>query len=177
MSGAGFLGNISNFYSNQPDDGYEYASILGVLIATTSRGTVTLASADTSDPPIINPNWLDTESDQQLAVAAFKRIRQAFASEEMRPVVIGEEYYPGPQVQSDEEILDWIRNNMMTLWHPSCTCKMGRADDRMAVVDSRARVFGVNRLRVVDASAFPFLPPGHPQSTCCKSTPRRDGGC
>ncbi|KAL4760995.1 uncharacterized protein BDW70DRAFT_168304 [Aspergillus foveolatus] len=166
MSGAGFLGNISNFYSNQPDDGYEYASILGVLIATTSRGTVTLASADTSDPPIINPNWLDTESDQQLAIAAFKRIRQAFASEEMRPVVIGEEYYPGPQVQSDEEILDWIRNNLMTLWHPSCTCKMGRADDRMAVVDSRARVFGVKRLRVVDASAFPFLPPGHPQSTC-----------
>ncbi|KAL4737160.1 hypothetical protein BDV11DRAFT_206994 [Aspergillus similis] len=166
MAGAGFLGNISNFYSNQPDDGYEYASILGVLIATTSQGTITLASADTSDPPIINPNWLDTESDQQLAVAAFKRLRQAFASEEMRPVVVGEEYCPGPQVQSDEEILDWIRNNLMTLWHPSCTCKMGTADDRMAVVDSRARVFGVNRLRVVDASSFPFLPPGHPQSTC-----------
>ncbi|KAL5041283.1 hypothetical protein BDW71DRAFT_213187 [Aspergillus fruticulosus] len=166
MSGAGFLGNISNFYNNQPDDGYEYASILGVLIATTSEGTVTLASADMSDPPIINPNWLETESDQQLAVAAFKRIRQAFASEAMRPVVIGEEYYPGPQVQSDEDILDWIRNNVMTLWHPSRTCKMGTANDRMAVVDNRARVFGVNRLRVVDASSFPFLPPGHPQSTC-----------
>ncbi|KAL4993919.1 hypothetical protein BDV10DRAFT_199157 [Aspergillus recurvatus] len=166
MAGAGFLGNISNFYNNQPDDGYEYASILGVLIATTSQGTVTLASADTSDAPIINPNWLETESDQQLAVAAFKRIRQAFASEEMRPVVIGEEYYPGPQVQSDGEILDWIRDNVMTLWHPSRTCKMGTANDRMAVVDSRARVFGVNRLRVVDASSFPFLPPGHPQSTC-----------
>ncbi|KAL4975548.1 hypothetical protein BDW66DRAFT_167053 [Aspergillus desertorum] len=166
MAGAGFLGNISDFYNNQPDDGYEYASILAVLIATTSQGTVTLTSADTFDPPIINPNWLETQSDRELAVAAFKRIRQAFASEGMRPVVVGEEYFPGPQVQADEDILDWIRNNVMTLWHPSCTCKMGTANDKMAVVDSRARVFGVNRLRVVDASSFPFLPPGHPQSTC-----------
>ncbi|KAL4917368.1 hypothetical protein BDW62DRAFT_218176 [Aspergillus aurantiobrunneus] len=166
ISGAGFLGNLSNLLKDQPKDGYEYASILGVLIATTSQGTVMLSSADTSDAPIINPNWLETESDQQLAVALFKRIRQAFASEEMNPIVIGGEYYPGEQVQTDEEILEWIRNNIMTLWHPSRTCKMGTADDPMAVVDSRARVFGVHRLRVVDASSLPFLPPGHPQSTC-----------
>jgi choline dehydrogenase-like flavoprotein len=86
----------------------------------------------------------------------------------MDPIVIGEEYYPGEGVQTDQEILEWIRDNLMTLWHPSRTCKMGTADDPMAVVDSKARVFGVNRLRVVDASAVPFLPPGHPQSTCCK---------
>ncbi|KAL4903134.1 hypothetical protein BDW74DRAFT_180005 [Aspergillus multicolor] len=166
MAGSGFLGNISDFYNNQPDDGYEYASILGVLIASTSQGTVTLASSDTWDLPIIDPNWLETESDQQLAVAAFKRMRQAFASNGMRPVVIGEEYYPGPEVETDEDILDWIRDNVMTLWHPSRTCRMGTPDNPMAVVDSRARVYGVNRLRVVDASSFPFLVPGHPQSTC-----------
>jgi choline dehydrogenase len=56
----------------------------------------------------------------------------------------------------------------MTLWHPSGTGIMGRTQD-LAVVDSRGRVYGVNRLRVVDASAFAILPPGHPQSTCCKS--------
>jgi len=87
----------------------------------------------------------------------------------MTPVVIGKEYYPGEEVQSDADILEFIKNNVMTLWHPACTCKMGISDDEMAVVDSQARVYGVQGLRVVDASAFPFLPPGHPQSTVCKS--------
>jgi choline dehydrogenase len=53
------------------------------------------------------------------------------------------------------------------VWHASCTCKMGVESDGMAVVDSNARVFGVEGVRVVDASAFPFLPPGHPQSSVC----------
>lgn len=133
-----------------------------------SRGNVTLRSADTSDLPVINPNWLDDQADQEVVIAMFKRIRQAFQSEAMKPVVIGEEYNPGPQVQSDDQILEFIKDNVMTLWHPSCTCKMGTSDDDMAVVDSQARVYGVDGLRVVDASAFPFLPPGHPQSTVCR---------
>jgi choline dehydrogenase len=54
------------------------------------------------------------------------------------------------------------------MWHASCTCKMGVESDDMAVVDSHAQVFSVEGVRVVDASAFPFLPPGHPQSTICK---------
>ncbi|KAJ5405970.1 hypothetical protein N7465_007254 [Penicillium sp. CMV-2018d] len=165
MSGAGYIGNVSNLPAIQPRDGYQYASILGVLVAPMSRGNVTLQSADTSDLPVINPNWLDDQADQEVVVAMFKRIRQAFQSEAMKPVVIGEESNPGPQVQSDDQILQFIKDNMMTLWHPSCTCKMGTSDDDMAVVDSQARVYGVDGLRVVDASAFPFLPPGHPQST------------
>ncbi|KAL2866931.1 GMC family oxidoreductase [Aspergillus lucknowensis] len=165
MSGAGYVGNFSNLLTNQPKDGYQYASILGVLIAPTSRGNISLQSADTSDPPVINPNWLATKADQELAVAMFRRIRQAFASEQMSPVVIGNEYSPGIATQEDAQILNWIRNNVMTLWHPACTCKMGVASDPLAVVDSQARVFGVKKLRVVDASAFPFLPPGHPQSS------------
>lgn len=59
----------------------------------------------------------------------------------------------------------------MTVWHASCTCKMGKSNDLEAVVDSQARVYGVQNLRVVDASAFPILPPGHPQSAICKYTP------
>lgn len=98
----------------------------------------------------------------------FKRMREAFHSKAMTPVVIGKEYYPGAEVQSDKDILEFIKNNVMTLWHAACTCKMGSSDDEMAVVDSQARVYGVEGLRVVDASAFPFLPPGHPQSTVCE---------
>ncbi|KGO65316.1 Glucose-methanol-choline oxidoreductase [Penicillium italicum] len=165
ISGAGFVGNVSNLPAIQPRDGYQYASILGVLISPMSRGNITLNSADTSDLPVINPNWLDDQADQEVAIAMFKRIRQAFQSEAMEPVVIGEEYNPGPHVQSNDQILEFIKDNVMTLWHPSCTCKMGTSDDDMAVVDSQARVYGVDGLRVVDASAFPFLPPGHPQST------------
>lgn len=117
---------------------------------------------------MINPNWLDDEADQEVAIAIFKRQRQAFQSKAMEPVIIGEEYYPGPGVKTDAQILEFIKNNVMTLWHAACTCKMGTEDDEMAVVDSRARVYGVDALRVVDASAFPFLPPGHPQSTVCE---------
>ncbi|RHZ73101.1 hypothetical protein CDV55_107620 [Aspergillus turcosus] len=164
LSAAAYVGNFSNTLASQPSGGEQYATILGTLVAPTSRGNVTIASNDTSDLPIINPNWLSTEADQQVAIAAYKRIRDMFHSEAMAPIVVGDEYFPGSQYQTDAEILEVIRNTMMTIYHAACTCKMGTRDDPMAVLDSRARVFGVDRLRVVDASAFPILPPGHPQS-------------
>lgn len=128
---------------------------------------MTLRSANIRDPPIINPNWLETETDQKLAVAAYKRVREVFSTKAMASVLTGPEYFPGIEIQTDEEILEVIRNTMMTIYHAACTCKMGTSNDSMAVVDNKARVFGVRGLRVVDASAFPLLPPGHPQSTVC----------
>ena len=71
-------------------------------------------------------------------------------------------------MKSDEQILDAIRDSISPVWHASGTCKMGLDNDTLAVLDSKSRVRGVHRLRVVDASAFPLLPPGHPQSTVCK---------
>ncbi|PLB46518.1 alcohol oxidase [Aspergillus steynii IBT 23096] len=165
ISGPGYVGAFADPVFEQPKDGYRYASILGVLVAPTSRGNVTIRSANMAHFPVINPNWLDTDTDQEVAIAMFKRIREAASTSVMAPVMIGPEYDPGSHVQTDDDILEYIRNSVMTIWHPACTCKMGRADDTMAVVDSEARVFGVERLRVVDASAFPILPPGHPQST------------
>jgi choline dehydrogenase len=145
-----------------------YASMIGSLVAPTSRGYVTLRSNTTDDLPAIQPNWLDTESDAQVAVAMYRRLREAWAHPEgLAPIVIGEEYFPGPEVQTDEQILETIRASVMTIFHAACTCKMGAADDPMAVVDSKARVLGVRGLRVVDASSFAMLPPGHPQATCC----------
>lgn len=133
-----------------------------------SRGNVSISSADTAVQPLINPNWLTHPTDQQVAVAAYKRARQAFATPVMREVLIGPEAYPGADVQSDEEILTTIKLSFNTVYHASATNRMGKKGDPLAVVDSRARVFGVERLRVVDASAFPFLPPGHPMSTVCE---------
>ncbi|OOQ81650.1 putative GMC oxidoreductase [Penicillium brasilianum] len=163
LAASAFVGNFSDPFFQQPRDG-EYASIVASIVAPTSRGNVTLRSGNAADLPIINPNWLDTEIDQKLAVAAYRRMRDMFRSPAMKPILVGPEYFPGPETQSDEEILDIIKNTLMTIYHASCTCKMGTRTDSMAVVDHRARVFGVTGLRVVDASAFPFLPPGHPQS-------------
>lgn len=124
-----------------------------------------------SDLPIINPNWLDTEADQKLAISAYRRVRDIFQHPAMKEVLVGQEYFPGMKHQSDGELLSIIKETAMTIFHASCTCKMGTPDDPSAVVDSRARVIGIPNLRVVDASAFPILPPGHPQSTVCMYPP------
>ncbi|GLA93563.1 hypothetical protein AtubIFM57143_011160 [Aspergillus tubingensis] len=159
-----YLGDFSDPIKHQPQDGAQYASIAGALVAPTSRGNVTIISDDTDDLPIINPNWLATKTDEEVAVAIYRRNREIFRSPGMEPIIDGEEYFPGEEFQTDSEILGVIKDTLMTVYHASCTCKMGVRNDSMAVVDSQARVFGVDGLRVVDASAFPFLPPGHPQS-------------
>lgn len=138
------------------------------MVAPTSRGNVTIKSASMNDAPVINPNWLTTEADQEMAVALFRRMRHIWASETMQEVVVGDEYWPGLDKSSDEEILEVVRDSLMTIWHAACTCKMGKEDDEMAVVDPEAKVYGVSGLRIVDASAMPILPPGHPSSTICK---------
>ena len=138
-------------------------------MAPVSRGNITISSSDTSDQPVINPNWLTSEADQQVAVAGYKRVRAIFASPVMQQnVVIGPEYFPGTNVSTDGEILELIRQSFNTLGHASSTCKMGRANDTAAVVDSQGRVFGVQNLRVVDASSLPLLPPGLPMGTICE---------
>ncbi|KAG9531937.1 alcohol oxidase, partial [Aureobasidium melanogenum] len=182
------LKDLSMFPSDWPEVEYEISSapfgttsfstpgnpidvgyIQPVLLTPLSRGNITLASADMSDAPLINPNWLTHPTDQQVAVAAFRRGRQFFNTTAIEPILIGEELLPGPQDlpfnSTDAEILTYLQANIGFNWHASCTCKMGTRNDSMAVVDSRAKVIGVDRLRIVDASAFPFLPPGHPQAT------------
>jgi choline dehydrogenase len=154
--------SISNANLGTTDDNSNYAEIIVAMLSPFSRGNLTISSADATDPPVINPDWLADPRDKDQAIAAFKRLRQIWSN--MDEITIGEEYKPGTEVQSNEEIWDWIQKDVITIWHAASTWKMGRGDDVMAVVDSKARVYGVEGLRVVDASAFPFLTPGHPQS-------------
>lgn len=166
LSAPGYVGAFTNLFTTQPNDGYQYATILAALVAPQSRGTVTISSSDVADLPIVDPRWLTDPTDHSVAVAAYRRTRQAFGSGAKRPVLADTaEYFPGAEVSSDEQVLDTVRDTLMTVYHASCTARMGRVDDPTAVVDSRARVIGVQRLRVVDASSFALLPPGHPQST------------
>lgn len=160
-----YLGWNRNYATEDPLDGKNYASIAAGMVAPLSRGNLTISSASMEDPPVINPNWLTHPADIELAVGAFKRLCDAWGALAALNVTIGEEVLPGPSVQTDEEIFQYIADSVIQLFHPSSTCKMGKSSDPLAVVDNRGRVFGTNSLRVVDASIFPILPPGHPQAT------------
>ncbi|KAL9074758.1 MAG: hypothetical protein Q9161_002127 [Pseudevernia consocians] len=160
-----FLGYQENHQTADPLDGFNYASLGTALITPLSRGNLSIKSSSMADSPLINPNWITDPADIEVAIAAFKRQRQVWSVLSKYNVTIGEEAFPGIAVQNDSQILEWIRNAVTPIWHASSTCKMGRTNDPMAVIDSQARVFGVHGLRVVDASSLPFLPPGHPQST------------
>lgn len=158
-----YLGNQENYQTADPGDGHNYASLQTSLVAPLSRGNVSINSSSMHDPPIINPNWLTHPADIEVAIAVIKRQRELWTL--LSNITLGPEQLPGPAVQSDADILNYIRSTVAPIWHAAGTCKMGRRNDTMAVIDSSARVFGTRGLRVVDASSFPFLPPGHPQST------------
>jgi choline dehydrogenase len=144
-------------------------SLAAYLPHVFSRGNVTVASASIKYPPRINLNWLSDPADMELAVAGVKRLRTAWSSHFANTpgFKTGPEAAPGQDVQTDEQIREYIRANVGQIWHPVSTAAMGREEDvapGKAVVDSRGRVFGVQGLRVADASAFPFALPGHPQA-------------
>ncbi|ODM16763.1 hypothetical protein SI65_07728 [Aspergillus cristatus] len=165
LSMSGFLGYQQNYQRDAPTDGYNYATVSTALVAPLSRGTIDISSADMADAPVINPNWLTHPADQAVVVAGYKRVREMFNSPVMEDILIGPEYFPGEDVQSDAEILEVIRKTASTVYHAACTCAMGKEGDEKAVIDTKARVYGVKGLRVVDASSFPILPPGHPVAT------------
>ena len=147
--------------STGKNDGKQYVAASVGLVATFSRGNVSIQSHDTAVNPIISPNWLSDPRDQEMAIIAFRRGRQLFSTRAIQPVVTAE-VFPGSNTTTDEEILEIIRSSANSVYNPAGTNKMGKLDDAMAVVDSQGRVIGVNNLRVVDASIFPFLPPGQP---------------
>jgi choline dehydrogenase len=123
-----------------------------------SRGSVTIKSGDPMAAPAIRPNYLSTEGDRATMVAGMKLLRRIMAQPAMRPYVAAE-YEPGPQAASDMALLDYMRDKGSTIYHPSCTCRMG--GDAGAVVDARLRVRGVTALRVVDASVMPAVVSGN----------------
>jgi len=129
----------------------------------TSRGHVRIGSADSYAPPKITPNYLSTEQDRRTAASALRLTRRIVAAPALakyRP----EEVMPGPQFQSEEELAHAAGLVGTTIFHPVGTCRMGKADDPLAVVDGRLRVRGIDRLRVVDASIMPFITSGNTNS-------------
>ncbi|KAL9611865.1 MAG: hypothetical protein Q9167_003519 [Letrouitia subvulpina] len=168
LSLGAYLGYQDNLATGDPNDGFNYASLAVSIVAPKSRGNVTITSADAAVPAVINPNWLTDRTDMEVAIAGFKRVRSFWQTDAMRSFIIGEEAFPGLQVQTDAQIESIIKKSLNTIYHAACTCAMGFSNNTNAVLDNHAKVIGVQGLRVVDASSFPVLPPGHPQASVCR---------
>ncbi|WP_026480689.1 GMC family oxidoreductase [Ahrensia sp. 13_GOM-1096m] len=129
----------------------------------TSRGTVQIRSNDYRDPPKISPNYLATEDDRKVAADSLRQVREIMAQPAMQ-VYEPEEYKPGIQYQSDDDLAKLAGDIANTIFHPVGTVKMGRSDDPAAVLDPHLRVKGVDGLRVVDASIMPEIVSGNTNS-------------
>jgi choline dehydrogenase-like flavoprotein len=125
-----------------------------------SRGEITLQSSNPSQPALIDPHYLEHEHDQKVMIEGVKKAREILATSEFSQYR-SREIGPGPEAQSDEEILAFIRKRSETIYHPIGTCKMGKVEDSDTVVDSQLRVKGIKGLRVVDASVMPSLISGN----------------
>ncbi|MDE2304059.1 MAG: choline dehydrogenase [Gammaproteobacteria bacterium] len=125
-----------------------------------SRGWVRLASADPMQKPKILFNYLSHPDDMVEMRACVRLTREIFAQPAFDRFR-GREIQPGAEVVADEQIDEFVRNKVESAYHPSCSCKMGAAQDHMAVVDPETRVYGVERLRVVDSSIMPSVTTGN----------------
>jgi len=125
-----------------------------------SRGWVRLASADPAEKPKVFFNYLSRPQDWQEMRACVRLTREVFAQPAFAPYR-GREIQPGVAVQTDEQIDDFVRRHVESAYHPSCSCRMGGAQDPLAVVDPTARVIGLEGLRVVDSSIMPSITTGN----------------
>ena len=130
-------------------------------IRPTSRGSVRITSNDPQAHPAIAPNYLATEEDRRVAVEAIRLTRRIVNESAALKCYAPVEFMPGPQFQSEAELVQAAGQIGTTIFHPVGTCKMGRADDPTAVVDTQLRVRGIEGLRVIDASVMPTITSGN----------------
>ena len=119
-----------------------------------SRGYVEARSPNPAEQPAINPRYLAEDTDRRAVIGGLRMVRRLFAAPAMQQYVVAETL-PGADVQTDDELLDYARQYGSTVFHATCSCKMGR--DQLAVVDDQLRVHGLQGLRVIDASVMPAV--------------------
>ena len=140
-------------------EGHGFQAHVGPM-RSTSRGQITLRSADPADKPRIFFNYMSQDKDWEEFRTCIRLTREIFAQEAFKPFV-KHEIQPGAAAQTDAELDDFIREHAESAYHPCGTCRMGRADDPGAVVDPQGRVIGVDGLRVADSSIFPRITNGN----------------
>jgi choline dehydrogenase len=153
--------SISPFSADRPQDGlhpWSGFTMIAYQLRPESRGEIKLRSPDPFDAPAVHPNYLATETDQRTIVAGLRLCRQILANPHLQHF-IASEFQPGPEVESDEQLLDYARRRGGTVYHPTSTCRMG--SDPLAVVDAELRVHEIGGLRVADASIMPTVVSGN----------------
>ncbi len=130
------------------------------VLRSESIGSIHIKSASLVEPPAIRFNFLSAQHDRDGLLAAMRKARELMATPPISDWT-GKEIAPGADRQTDEELLEWVRNTAETTYHPVGTCKMGPATDPRAVVDDRLRVHGIEGLRIADASIMPTLTSGN----------------
>jgi len=126
------------------------------LLRPRSRGSISLRSADPAAAPLVDPNYLGDPVDLEWLLGGMKVAREIAEATPLRQA-LSVELLPGAKVSSDEGIAAYLRRTVRTDWHPVGTCRMGRPDDPMSVVNPVLQVLGVQSLRVIDASAMPNI--------------------
>ena len=153
-----FLPIAVRYDGTSPASGHGYQVHVGPMYSD-ARGHVKITSKDPGAKPAILFNYLSTEQDRREWVEAIRVTRDILGQPALQ-AYSGGEISPGPEVETDEQILDWVRRDSETALHPSCTAKMGV--DEMSVVDPLTmKVHGVEGLRAVDASVFPYVTNGN----------------
>ncbi len=147
--------SVNHGFDNPDGHGFWLSAL---CLRPESRGRITLQSADPSDDPLVDPQYLTEEADLKVLLDGLKLVRDILQSEPFDEYR-GELVSPDVDMASDERLVEHIREAAETLYHPVGTCKMG--DDEKAVVDDRLAVHGVDRLRVVDASIMPTITSGN----------------
>jgi choline dehydrogenase len=149
-----FLPVAIRYDGSSPAGGHGYQVHIGPMNSN-ARGSVKIRSADPRAHPALRFNYLSTDQDRREWVEAIRTARRILGQPAFDPYN-GGELSPGKQVETDDQILEWVRNDAETALHPSCTCKMGTDD--MSVVDPLTmRVHGLDGIRVVDASVMPYV--------------------
>lgn len=153
-----FLPVAIRYDGTSPSGGHGYQVHIGPMYSD-ARGSIKIKSTDPFEHPAIRVNYLSTDQDRREWVEAIRLAREILNQPAFEPFN-GGEIQPGPVVESDQDILDWVAKDGETAYHPSCTCKMGKDD--MAVVDPDTMgVHGLEGLYVVDASVMPYVPNGN----------------
>jgi choline dehydrogenase len=133
-------------------------TILPGVVRPLSKGWIKLASGNPADKPLVNPNYLGARSDLDRLVQSVKLSRDIFATKAFSEWM-DEELLPGPEVKTDADLVEFVRKRADSYHHQSGSCKMG--SDEMAVIDPQLKVYGVEGVRVADASVFPQVPSGN----------------
>lgn len=154
-----FLPVAIRYDGKVPAEGHGFQAHVGPM-RSVSRGWVKLRSGDPEDPPRICFNYMSTPEDWADFRHCIRLTRELFATDAFKPFA-GKEIAPSDVVQSDEQLNAFIKDAVESAYHPTGTCRMGQADDPLAVVDPECRVIGVQDLRVVDSSVFPRIPNGN----------------